>query len=176
MTPAPEPVFFDPATVPTFSLHAAGGALLVALPPTVGFPDELGEPDPYEWDRPPGSSAGWFALGDGLPRQRPITTLAGAWLYDSIDAALVAINAIDTAVKVAAELHWCGKKIADLNALRPGSYRWHYQDTAQHVRHRLVLNTGKALTPGDLQVVVGNTGSPPVSLPAAAVWRVFTDA
>ncbi|MFD1732729.1 hypothetical protein ACFSC4_30855 [Deinococcus malanensis] len=72
-------------------------------------------------------------------------------MYQSVDESLTAQAQIATAIKNARELWWRGTKLADLNQYWPGSYLPEYlSGIVNHVRHVLILNTGRTLTAADL--------------------------
>ncbi|MFC4428023.1 hypothetical protein [Deinococcus navajonensis] len=160
MTPAPNPTWFDPSTWPTFALHGPNG-LLIRLPPTVKPTSPLGQPDPYTWDRPPGSGA-WFALGDGLPTQRPTLTLEGVWKYNSREEALAGMAAIQAVLPLATSLYWVGQPFQDLDLTFPGSYLATFGASANDLTHRLVLNVrGTPVTGTPGQPIPGTNPPPP---------------
>jgi len=103
-----------------FEVRDANDAFLFALPPTVGLRDGMGTPDPYEWDRAPGSVA-WFPLGDGIGSQRPLVRLDGQWSYRTLEEAMLHTATIEELLPRARSLYWRGSFVTLLDLRFPGS-------------------------------------------------------
>lgn len=122
------------------------GAVLVALPPTLGFREPLGRADPFEWDRAPGSAV-WFPLGDGIPAPRPQLTIGGTWMYGSDDAAMLAASEIHRACRRADSVKFRGQPLARLRADLPGTCQVVHGTRLREVTYTLTLNPTKPLDP-----------------------------
>lgn len=136
-----------------FALLDGSGIVLTELPPQTRIMNELGIPDPYTWTRAPFSGR-WRALGDGIPRTRPLLALGGVHHFDSTDEAIQAGAEWGRAVRLAASVSWRGRHLADLHPDVPGHYSGQHGDTYfALVAYTLTLNLTDWLTPERLQEV-----------------------
>lgn len=126
------------------------GQLLANLPPTLGFRGSLGRPDPYEWDRPPGSSV-YFPLGDGLPRERPQLSITGTHLYHTDDEAMQDAAEIHRACRLADQVMFRGRHLCSLRPDLPGICEAAHGERYREVTYTLTLNPTKPITPEDIQ-------------------------
>lgn len=133
----------------SFALVGAGGEILAALPPTVGFDGLIGQPDPYTWERAPGSAA-WFPLGDGLPKEPYQIKLRGDWTYRTVKEAAGQTARITAALREATALHWCGQQLAELNPLFAGVHQYSTGARYIDVTHLLTCYTSGPLNPDSL--------------------------
>ncbi|WP_019584666.1 hypothetical protein [Deinococcus apachensis] len=141
----------DPATWRdlSFELRDQAGNSLFALPPTVGLREEMGDSDPYTWQRSPGSGK-FFPLGDGLPTTRPTTLLTGQYAYPTVDLALSHTATIHERMPLARSLYWRGLFISALDATWPGSALIASRDRLTVTSFNVTLNTVTRLTRANL--------------------------
>ncbi len=145
----PTPSYHPPALT-GFSLHDASGVLLCELPGTLRIASAIGNDDPYEWDRPPGSSA-WFPLGDGIGRERPQATLSGRVIYPDGDAAIGGTALIHQSLRRARTVQFRGRHFATLRSDLPGLCRVEWGERLHDLTLTLTLNLTAPLTPETLQ-------------------------
>lgn len=159
MTKAPDLTFDDGVTLDpaswrdvSFELRDVSEGFLVALPPTVGFREELGTADPYEWDHPPGSDR-WFGLGDGIPKTRPQMRLDGNWTYRNDEEALIHTAAVEDAMPYARSVWWRGQFLMLLDAQRPGTSLVRAGTRLTETSFNITLNTTERVTRASLLAI-----------------------
>ncbi|MHA0043022.1 hypothetical protein [Deinococcus sp. PEB2-63] len=135
-----------------FELRDISEDFLVALPPTVGFREALGTPDPYTWDHPPLTDR-WFPRGDGVPRIRPIMTLTGSWTYQDDEEALIHTAAIEDAMPYARSVWWRGQFLMLLDATRPGNTLITSGTRLRETTFNVSLNTVERVTRSSLLAI-----------------------
>jgi hypothetical protein len=145
---AVDPIFFEPPL--GFTLHRADGTLLWTLPPNTRITSTLGKPDPYTWDRSPGSP-NWFPLGDEFGSVRPVVTLAYTWVYPNDDAAINEAKEVERALRLTTFVQLRGAAFAELSSDAPGFCSTQFGARLKEVTQILTLNTLTTLTAEALQ-------------------------
>ena len=142
------PTFFDPLSPASwpgwcFEFRRAQG-LLFALPPTIAL-GELGTTDPYEYDHAPFDDT-WYAVGDGVTRERPLLTLSGEHTYRSEAEAIDHAGSVEALLPLATQLHWRGRFLCDLRPDFPQVVRCQTGATLRDTTFTLTLNTVQRVT------------------------------